>query len=90
MWHRLDRILGRWDTSAAATAARCEACGGRLWPGPALVIEAPSGECRRVCSPECLPAIWKKVEVGRQKVSRECSSLPQRNVSGSSLARERH
>jgi hypothetical protein len=78
MWHRLDRILNSGLTRQARTAALCEACGGPLWPDPILVIESPpSGERRRVCSPECLPAVWKKMEVSRQKLSATPGATPQ-------------
>jgi hypothetical protein len=81
MWHRLDRILGGRGRGGQETAARCDACGGPLWPDPALVIDvAPSEERRRVCCPECLPAIWKKVEGGRQKLSKPRFHPVQTNV----------
>jgi hypothetical protein len=68
MWHRLDRILG--SRRPAQEALLCEACGGPLGPDPALVLEAcPGRGRRRLCSPECLPSVWKKVETSRQKVS---------------------
>ena len=69
MWHRLDRIL-RSRGRDLSGSARCEACGGPLFPDPALVIEAPpEGLRRRVCSPECLPSVWKKMGAERQKLS---------------------
>ena len=68
MWHRLDRILG--GRNAGRKPARCEACGEPIGPDPALVFERDdAGEGRRLCSPECLPSVWKKVESRRQKVS---------------------
>jgi hypothetical protein len=68
MWHRLDRILG--SRRPAREAPLCEACGGPLGPDPALLLEpGPGRERRRLCSPECLPSVWKKVETSRQKVS---------------------
>jgi len=70
MWQRLDRILEGWNERGRERPLRCEACGGPLGPDPALVIEAPaSGQRRRVCSPECLPAVWKKMVARRQKLS---------------------
>ena len=83
MWQRLDRILEGWNWRAKETAARCDACGGPLWPDPAVVIEAPpDGERRRVCSPECQPAVWKKMEVRRQKLSGAGFRAVQRSVTG--------
>jgi len=68
MWHRLDRILG--SRRPAREALLCDACGGPLGPDPALLLDSgPGRERRRLCSPECLPSVWKKVEAGRQKVS---------------------
>lgn len=68
MWHRLDWILnGRRRPSHAGE--RCEACGGPLWPGPALVVEISLSEGRRrFCSPECLPPALRTL-TGRQKLS---------------------
>jgi hypothetical protein len=67
MWHRLDRILGgRPKTGRAA----CDACGAPFARDPILSIEVSPGEGRlRVCSAECLPAVWKKLEPRRQKLS---------------------
>jgi hypothetical protein len=68
MWHRLDRILG--GRREACKPPRCEACGEPLGPDPAIVFQSAGGRgCRQLCSPECLPSVWKKVEIGRQKVS---------------------
>ncbi len=73
MWHRLDRIrldriLG--SRRPAREALLCEACGGPLGPDPALLLDAgPGRERRRLCSPECLPSVWKKLGTSRQKVS---------------------
>jgi hypothetical protein len=74
MWHRLDRILG--SRRPAREELLCEACGGPLGPDPALLLDpGPGRERRRLCSPECLPSVWKKVGTGRQKVS----EAPQRD-----------
>jgi hypothetical protein len=68
MWHRLDRILG--SRRPAREELLCEACGGPLGPDPALLLDpGPGRERRPLCSPECLPSVWKKVGTGRQKVS---------------------
>ena len=84
MWERLDRILDGWGRRAREMAARREACGAPLWPDPALVIEAPpDGERRRVCSPECQPAVWKKMELHRQKLSGGGFRAVQRSVTDS-------
>jgi len=80
MWHRLDRILGSRKPTREALV--CEACGGPLGPDPALLLDPGRGrERRRLCSPECLPSVWKKVETGRQKVSRRIPEdrVPNRN-----------
>jgi hypothetical protein len=70
MWHRLDRVLGGRRAWARKSAQRCEACGGPLGPDPYLVIGTEvAGEPRRVCSPECCPALWKKMVSDRQKLS---------------------
>lgn len=83
MWHRLDRILDGWSRRGEKAAARCDACGGPLRPDPALVVEVlPAGERRRVCSPECLPAVWKDFEVRRQKLSGGRFPAVQRSVTG--------
>ena len=73
MWHRLDRIhldriLG--SRRPAREELLCEAYGGPIGSDPALLLgPGPGRERRRLCSPECLPSVWKKMETGRQKVS---------------------
>jgi hypothetical protein len=67
MWHRLDGIvrgLRKRETVA------CEACGEPAPLDRVVLVQGPDGRTRRLCSPYCQPAVWKKMVGDRQKLSK--------------------